>query len=210
MDTCGPFCRARRASWLGGPGLGEAQPPVTGLGTCADGTSWDSGHPGSPCQAQSPLLENPAGSPRPGLWCRQVQPGWAPGASLRRQQQASLWWDGGRGGQRPPPRCPGACPGPTAAPRQWRRRLIWFSQRKGCVKHLPPRLASGSGVPSVARLSVEDGPWGAAPGLLGGGPPWAWSGVARAGRAPAHMLWTCFLCSVKSGGPDPVDWGSGL
>lgn len=98
VDTCRPFCRAHRASWLGGPGLGEAQPPITGLGTCADGTSWDSGHPGSPCQAQSPLLENPAGSLRPGLWCRQVQPGWAPGLREPASDASSRRACGGMGG----------------------------------------------------------------------------------------------------------------
>lgn len=39
------------------------------------------------------------------------------------------------------------------------------------MKHLVPRLASRSSVPSVARLSVEDGPGMGAPGLLGGRPP---------------------------------------
>lgn len=189
MDTCGPFCRAHGAVWLGGPDLGEAQPPVTGLGACADGTSWDSGHHGSLARlrAESSKTKKAVHGPGSGAGRHSQDESRGPGSQPQMPaagEPAAGW--GTRGAAAPTP-LSRHMPWMDSPLPPWRRRLIWFSQKKGRVKHLVPGLASGSSVPSVARLSVEGGPRGrGAPGLLGGGPPWHGAGVVQGGRAPVH------------------------
>lgn len=110
------------------------------------------GHPRSSCQAQSQLLENPAGSPRPSLW-GQVWAGgeglsvWAilgglsrpcrmssSGSPFKCQQEASP--GAGRAGAAPTPVVPPQALDGWLPHREEGLSCVWFSQKKGQKEHV--------------------------------------------------------------------------